>query len=83
MGAMQVGQSQPYVEAFSVARSAAATIFAIIDRIPPIDSSSKEGKIPDKNVGNIRFRDVFFNYPSRKEVKVTAFACVATEFIFP
>jgi len=70
MGAMQIGQSSPYVEAFSVARSAAASIFDVIDRVPPIDSSSKEGKIPAKDAGNITFRDVHFNYPSRKEVKV-------------
>lgn len=40
MGAMNVGQASPYVEAFSTAKAAAAAIFAVIDRKPPIDSLS-------------------------------------------
>ncbi len=70
MGAMQVGQSGIYVEAFSQAQAAASSIFDVIDRVPPIDSSSKEGKEPKAGAGNMHFRDVYFNYPSRKEVKV-------------
>ena len=50
MGAMNIGQASPYVEAFSVARAAAAAIFTVIDRIPEIDSFSDEGMIPkDRN----------------------------------
>lgn len=70
MGAMNVGQATPYVEAFSVARGAAAQIFDIIDRVPEIDSSSTAGEHPEKGAGNLTFRDVFFNYPSRKDVKI-------------
>ncbi|XP_059085287.1 ATP-dependent translocase ABCB1-like isoform X5 [Tigriopus californicus] len=70
MGAMNVGQATPYVEAFSVARGAAAQIFDIIDRVPKIDSSSTEGEHPEKGAGNLSFKDVFFNYPSRKDVKI-------------
>ena len=70
MGAMNVGQAAPYVEAFMTAKAAAAKIFHVIDRIPEIDSASKEGKIPAKGAGNITFKDVHFNYPSRKEVNV-------------
>ena len=44
MGAMNVGQATPYVEAFSMAKGAAGTIFAVIDRKPEIDSLSEEGK---------------------------------------
>ena len=40
MGAMNVGQAAPYVEAFASAKAAAAAIFAVIDRKPPIDSLS-------------------------------------------
>ena len=46
MGAMNIGQASPYVEAFSIARAAAAAIFAVIDRIPEIDSFSDEGAKP-------------------------------------
>ena len=46
MGAMNIGQASPYVEAFSIARAAAAAIFAVIDRVPEIDSFSDQGAIP-------------------------------------
>ncbi len=46
MGAMNVGQASPYVEAFSTAKAAAAAIFAVIDRKPPIDSLSVSFKAP-------------------------------------
>ena len=71
MGAMQLGQAAPYVEAYSVARSAAATVFNVIDRVPEMDSSSQEGEKPSKLEGNIKFRDVSFNYPSRPDVEVS------------
>lgn len=70
IGAMQIGQAAPYIEAFSVARGAAATIFSIIDRIPPIDSFSDKGLVPDGVDGKIAFRNVHFNYPSRPDVKI-------------
>ncbi len=40
MGAMNVGQATPYVEAFSMARAAAATIFSIIDRVPEVEGKT-------------------------------------------
>ena len=43
---MNIGQASPYVEAFAIARAAAAAIFAVIDRIPEIDSFSDEGATP-------------------------------------
>nr|CAG4650007.1 EOG090X02PU [Sida crystallina] len=70
MGAMQIGQAAPYVEAFMVARGAAANIFDIIERKPPIDSASTEGLKPDKFTGNISFEKVGFHYPSRVEVPI-------------
>ena len=52
MGAMNIGQASPYVEAFAIARAAAAAIFAVIDRVPEIDSFSDEGAIP-KNTSTV------------------------------
>ena len=43
---MNIGQASPYVEAFAIARAAAAAIFAVIDRVPEIDSFSEEGAVP-------------------------------------
>ena len=65
MGALEIGQASPYVEAFSMAKGAAAIIFAIIDRQPTIDSSSSEGLKPGSAKGRIQLQDVKFHYPSR------------------
>jgi ATP-binding cassette, subfamily B (MDR/TAP), member 1 len=69
MGAMQAGQASPYVEAFAMARSAAAIIFAVIDRVPVIDSASREGERPLDVAGRIEFRRVDFSYPSRPDIE--------------
>lgn len=53
MGAMNVGQTAPYVEAFSVARGAAATIFNIVERKSAIDPASQEGEKPGSITGTI------------------------------
>merc|ERR1711892_975761 len=70
IGGFQIGQSAPYAEALATARSAAGKIYRIIDRVPDIDSSSKQGQKPTTLQGNIKFDKIFFNYPSRKDVKI-------------
>lgn len=70
VGAMQVGQGLPYVESFSVARGAAASIFAVIDNKPTIDSMSESGDRPKLVTGKVEFRSVKFNYPSRPDVPI-------------
>ena len=64
-----IAMAMPYVEALQTARAAASAIYAIIDRVSPIDSSSSEGAKPERLEGEVTFRDVFFNYPARKDVK--------------
>ena len=70
LGAMNVGQATPYVEAFSMAKGAAATIFSVIDRKPPIDSLSEEGARPENPDRNIKFEDVHFKYPARPDIPI-------------
>jgi len=70
VGATQLGQAGPNVEAISTGRGAAVELFKIIDRQPPIDVSSIEGDMPTDVYGNIDIKDVHFNYPSREDVKV-------------
>ena len=69
-GGMQIGQSATFAEAFNTARAAAASIYSVIDRQSEIDSMSFDGIHPSNIVGNITFKNVFFNYPSRKEVPI-------------
>merc|ERR1712079_276626 len=69
-GGMGIGQSGTYIEAINTARASAVQIYRVIARKSLIDSSSTEGIKPAKFEGNIRFVNVCFNYPSRKEVTV-------------
>ena len=53
-----------------MARSAASTIYEIIERKPEIDCASTEGEKPTMFDGDIDLKDVKFNYPSRPDVDV-------------
>ncbi|XP_061530021.1 ATP-dependent translocase ABCB1-like isoform X1 [Phycodurus eques] len=69
-GTFALGQTSPNLEAFVIAQGAAHQLYTIIDRKPPIDSSSESGFKPDSVNGNIEFKNIHFNYPSRPGVKV-------------
>ncbi|XP_043481652.1 multidrug resistance protein homolog 49-like isoform X1 [Leptopilina heterotoma] len=69
-GAQNMGLTSPHLEAFAVARGSAAAIFQVLDRVPTIDSLSKEGQKLRMVNGEIEFKDVHFRYPARKDVKV-------------
>lgn len=79
MGAMNLGQAAPYMESFSMAKSAAASIFAVIDRVPEIDTLIDKGDILPEETKNLEgardivFENVYFNYPSRLNVNVRTF----------
>ncbi|XP_066054219.1 ATP-dependent translocase ABCB1 isoform X1 [Chamaea fasciata] len=70
IGAFSIGQTAPSIEAFASARGAAYTVFNIIDNEPQIDSYSETGHKPDHIKGNLEFKDVYFNYPSRPDVEI-------------
>ena len=70
IGANQFGQVGPNIEAFSVARGAAYTIFKLIERQPTIDCLDDKGAKPDI-VGHIDFVKCKFSYPSRPETQVS------------
>ena len=53
MGAMNVGQSAPFLEAMNVARGAAANIFDILERESKINPISEEGMKPQKFNGYV------------------------------
>lgn len=44
--AMSVGQASSFAPDYGKAKSAAARVFYLLDRQPPIDSGSTEGKQP-------------------------------------
>uniref|UniRef100_X2B039 Bile salt export pump n=1 Tax=Capitella teleta TaxID=283909 RepID=X2B039_CAPTE len=69
-GAFGIGNAAPNLQNLATARSAAYTLWDLIDRKSLIDSSSTQGEKPDRMLGNIEFKDVHFKYPSRPDVKV-------------
>lgn len=66
-----MGLASPHLEAFAIARGSAAAVFAVLNRIPDIDSLSTAGHKPAGLQGDIQLQDVHFQYPSRPEVKVS------------
>nr|WEU75111.1 ABCB1-mScarlet-I fusion protein [Vector pPB-pCoBlast-actin5c-abcb1(67-1411)-mScI] len=70
MGAMNMGQAAPFMEAFNIARGAAANVYEVLERPSLIDPYSEEGIRPKDTNGFIEFRNVHFSYPARPDVKV-------------
>lgn len=70
IGAFNLGNIMPNIQAFSTATAAAAKIFNTIDRASPLDSSLEVGDTIDNLQGNIRLEQVRHIYPSRPEVTV-------------
>ncbi|XP_075287295.1 bile salt export pump isoform X2 [Opisthocomus hoazin] len=70
IGALNLGQASPCLEAFATGRGAAANIFETIDKKPVIDCMSEDGYKLDKVQGQIEFHNVTFHYPSRPDVKI-------------
>lgn len=71
MGSMNFGFSTPFIEVFGMAKGAGAKIYSVIDSVPLIDPLLDIGEKPDSCKGNIHFKDIVFDYPSRPEVKVS------------
>jgi ATP-binding cassette, subfamily B (MDR/TAP), member 1 len=70
IGAFNIGNIAPNIQAFTVAVAAAGKIFNTIDRESPIDPTNDEGEKLDKVEGTITLEHVKHIYPSRPEVVV-------------
>ncbi|EEU46536.1 uncharacterized protein NECHADRAFT_104160 [Fusarium vanettenii 77-13-4] len=70
IGAFNLGNVAPNLQAFTNAIAAAAKIFNTIDRASPLDPSSEEGDKIEQLRGSIRLSNVKHIYPSRPEVTV-------------
>jgi ABC-type multidrug transport system fused ATPase/permease subunit len=62
-----VGLLTPGLATVNRGRNAAATIFAAIDRVPPIDPTSEDGAKREQLEGKLEFRSLHFAYPSRQK----------------
>ncbi|KAJ2857497.1 hypothetical protein J3B02_000965 [Coemansia erecta] len=71
IGGFRLGGTAPQLSALSTAQGCAAKVFAVIDRVSPINPLDKEtGKKVSKVSGKITFVDAHFNYPKRPDVPV-------------
>eukprot|EP00002_Diphylleia_rotans_P014621 TRINITY_DN2848_c0_g1_i8.p1 TRINITY_DN2848_c0_g1~~TRINITY_DN2848_c0_g1_i8.p1 ORF type:complete len:1149 (-),score=251.56 TRINITY_DN2848_c0_g1_i8:291-3737(-) len=70
IGAMAIGQGAPNLTVIVKGRAVAKKAFGIIDRVPPINSSSDEGLKTPIVKGDIQLTNVSFRYPSRPDVKI-------------
>ena len=70
IGAFNLGNVAPNIQAFGTAIAAAAKIYNTIDRISPLDPTVDDGEKLEKVEGNIRLEHIKHIYPSRPEVVV-------------
>ncbi|KAK3180093.1 hypothetical protein K4F52_008493 [Lecanicillium sp. MT-2017a] len=70
IGAFNIGNVTPNIQAFTTAIAAAAKIYNTIDRISPLDPADEKGEKIENLQGNIRLENIRHIYPSRPEVVV-------------
>ncbi|KAK7952571.1 P-loop containing nucleoside triphosphate hydrolase protein [Apiospora aurea] len=70
IGAFNLGNVAPNIQAFGTAVAAAVKIYNTIDRISPLDPTVETGEKLDHVVGTIRLENVKHIYPSRPDVVV-------------
>ena len=76
MAAIGVSQSSTLTLDSSKAKSAASSIFAIVDRKSRIDPSEDAGVTVETLRGNIEFQHVSFRYPTRPDVQIFRDLCL-------
>ncbi|MBA0854373.1 hypothetical protein Goshw_029661, partial [Gossypium schwendimanii] len=70
MAAIGISQSSSFAPDSGKAKSAAASIFAIIDRESKIDPSDESGMKLENVKGDIELHHVSFKYPSRPDIQI-------------
>jgi ATP-binding cassette subfamily B (MDR/TAP) protein 1 len=70
IGSFSLALMAPEMQAITHGRGAAAKLYATIDRVPEIDSSSPDGLKPETVVGEIELTGVDFSYPARPDVQI-------------
>ncbi|KAI4456368.1 atp-binding cassette sub-family b [Holotrichia oblita] len=70
MAMFTLTQCMPYFQIFGTSQGAAAKIFSVIDHQPEINLSRGKGVKIENCKGRIKFEDVHFNYPARKDVPI-------------
>ncbi|KAM4874400.1 ATP-dependent translocase ABCB1 isoform 1-T1 [Thomomys bottae] len=69
-GAMAVGPASSFAPDYVKAKVSASHVIMLIERVPEIDSYTTKGLKPNVLEGNVTFKDVKFNYPTRPDIPV-------------
>ncbi|KAG0483278.1 hypothetical protein HPP92_011362 [Vanilla planifolia] len=77
MAATGISESNSAVPNAEKAKSATASVFAVLDRKSKIDPSDVSGMTLENLEGEIKFRHVSFKYPSRPEVQIFHDLCLS------
>ncbi|CAJ0936179.1 unnamed protein product, partial [Mesorhabditis belari] len=70
MGSMAMGQAGQQFAVFGTALGAAGVVLQVIDREPEIDSYATTGKKLDHVKGEVKVDNLYFHYPTRKDVPI-------------
>ncbi|GMR48617.1 hypothetical protein PMAYCL1PPCAC_18812, partial [Pristionchus mayeri] len=70
MGSVALGQAGPQLAVLGGAQGSAASIFEVLDREPPFDSTADTGVKQTNARGRIVLDNVKFRYPSRPDVPI-------------
>ncbi|XP_071714963.1 ABC transporter B family member 11-like [Rutidosis leptorrhynchoides] len=76
MSAMGIAQSGSFVPDSGKAKSAAASVFALLDQKSKIDYTDESGTVLENVKGDIEFSHVNFKYPSRPDVEIFRDLCL-------
>ncbi|GKV10458.1 hypothetical protein SLEP1_g21816 [Rubroshorea leprosula] len=71
-----ISQSGSFVPDAGKTSSAAASVFAILDRKSKINSSDNSGEIIEKLKGEIEIKNVSFKYPTRPDIQIFRDLCL-------
>ncbi|KAL0985399.1 hypothetical protein UPYG_G00156400 [Umbra pygmaea] len=69
-GAIAVGEANSFTPNYAKAKISASHLMMLINREPAIDNDSHNGETPEHFDGNVCFKGVRFNYPSRPDIAV-------------
>ncbi|OMO81542.1 hypothetical protein COLO4_23523 [Corchorus olitorius] len=70
LSGLSVMSALPNLSSITEAKNAASKIFEMIDRNPTINSENEKPKALSHVRGEVEFKDVYFSYPSRPDVRV-------------
>ncbi|KAK7388086.1 hypothetical protein VNO78_22891 [Psophocarpus tetragonolobus] len=79
MAAMGISQSGSLVPDSTNSKSAAASVFAILDRKSQIDPSDESGLALEEVKGEVEFNHVSFRYPTRPDIQIFSDLCLTIQ----